>query len=110
MANKMRETEAADILASLGNATRLRLFRYLVKAGPQGVPVGDIQRYLKVPASTLSHHLSALTRVDVVKQQRQGRELICRANYKRMDKLILFITENCCAGIGASKSAGRKAA
>ena len=110
MVKKIREIEAADILASLGNATRLRLFRYLVKAGPEGVPVGVIQRYLKVPASTLSHHISALTRVKLVHQQRKGRELICQANYQRMDRLILFITENCCAGIDALKSASSEAA
>ena len=93
------ENEAASRLSALGNATRLRLFRLLVKAGPEGLNVGDLQRLLAIPASTLAHHLSALTRADLVLQQRHGREVLCLANYDSMNALVAFLTDACCSGV-----------
>jgi len=93
------ELEAtADRLAALGNPTRLQIFRLLVKAGLDGLPVGAIQAALGVPASTLSHHLRHLVSVALVSQQRSGVTLICRANYAVIRELIDFLTDECCAG------------
>ncbi len=36
-------------LKALGNMTRLAIFRLLVRAGDEGLAVGDIQRSLAVP-------------------------------------------------------------
>lgn len=88
----------ADRLAALGNPTRLHIFRLLVKAGPDGLPVGAIQAELGVPASTLSHHLRHLVSVALVSQERSGVTLICRANYTVMRELIDFLTDECCTG------------
>ena len=91
----------ADAMEALGNETRLAVFTLLVPAGHGGLTVGDIQSRLGVPASTLSHHLSRLIQVDLVQQERQGRKLICRANYPRMEGVLSFLTRNCCAAEGA---------
>lgn len=95
----MDTEHAAQTLEALGNPTRLAIFRLLVQAGEAGAPVGVVQRALGIPASTLSHHLSRLTRADLVSQERRSRELICRVNYETMQGVIGFLTENCCGGL-----------
>ena len=92
----------AKALEALGNETRLAVFTLLVPAGRSGLAVGDIQDRLAIPASTLSHHISRLIHVDLVAQERQGRKLICRANYRRMESVLSFLTRNCCAADGAA--------
>ncbi|HJN48852.1 MAG: helix-turn-helix transcriptional regulator [Pseudomonadales bacterium] len=93
------EEQAAGGLAALGNQTRLRLFRTLVKAGRFGLNIGDLQQLLGVPASTMAHHLAALASADLVKQRRQGRVVICTANYETMHGLTKYLTDQCCDGI-----------
>jgi DNA-binding transcriptional ArsR family regulator len=95
----MREQQAADGLSALGNRTRLRLYRLLVRAGDDGLNVGDLQRLLEVPASTLAHHLAALTRAGLVTQERHGREVVSRADYRSMRALVGYLTEECCSGV-----------
>lgn len=90
--------EAAARLEALGNPTRLRIYRALVRAGDTGTSVGRLQELLKVAPSTLSHHLKALIIVDLIAQERRGTTLICRANYDAMRGLIGFLAEECCAG------------
>lgn len=92
---ELQDTAAA--LEALGNSTRLAIFTLLVPAGRQGLPVGDIQQRLRVPASTLSHHIARLVQVGLLRQERDGRSLICKADYERMSGLIDFLTANCCA-------------
>ncbi len=95
----MQEREIADRLAALGNTTRLRLYRLLVRAGEGGLNVGELQRHLDVPASTLAHHLTTLVRGGLVTQERHGRETVSFANYVVMHELVDFLTAECCAGI-----------
>lgn len=97
-ATRLHEADAAEALAALGNRTRLRIYRLLVRAGEDGLIVGEIQSRLTVAASTLAHHLATLARAGLIHQDRQGRETVCRANYKRVDGLVGFLTANCCAG------------
>jgi DNA-binding transcriptional ArsR family regulator len=95
----MNEQTAAECLGALGNRTRLRLFRLLVRAGADGLNVGEAQRHLDVPASTLAHHFAALTRAGLVVQERRGREVVSRANFDAMHALVGFLTEACCSGL-----------
>src|SRR6266478_5239650 len=53
----MNRKLAARCLAELGNLTRLDIYRLLVRAGPPGLNISDIQTRLDVPASTLAFHL-----------------------------------------------------
>ena len=93
----MKLEQAAKQLEALGNPTRLRVYRALVRAGDAGLPVGRLQEKLKIAASTLSHHLRRLILTGLVTQERQMTTLICRANYPVMDSLIGFLTDECCA-------------
>lgn len=88
---------AAKRLAELGHETRLEIFRYLVKGGRQGVPVGEIQSALGVPGSTLSHHITRLVSVGLVNQRREGRTLYCVPQFAELDALIEFLQDECCA-------------
>ena len=101
----MQETQIADRLAALGNTTRLRLYHLLVRAGGNGLNVGDLQRLLDVPASTLAHHLTALARAGLVEQERQGRETVSFANYTVMGELVDYLTAECCAGVELPENA-----
>ena len=93
----MNDELAAKRLAELGNVTRLAIFRLLVKAGHDGLPVGDIQRTLEVPASTLSHHISRLVSADLVQQRRDGRVLHCTARLDELQELVEFLLAECCS-------------
>lgn len=95
----MDENRATHGLAALGNQTRLRLYRLLVRAGEDGLNVGDLQRLLDVPASTLAHHLATLARAGLVSQERRGREVVSRADYAAMNALVGFLTDQCCQGV-----------
>jgi DNA-binding transcriptional ArsR family regulator len=94
----MNEAKAAKCLAELGSPTRLAVFRLLVKAGPDGMAVGDLQRRLKIPASTLSHHIARLAWAGLVDQRRDGRRLVCSVRGGVMDALVTFLSAECCTG------------
>ena len=104
----MQTGHAARCLEKLGNPTRLEIFRLLVRAGEEGLAVGEIQDHLGIPASTLSHHLAHLVHVGLVHQAREGRVLRCTPDFALMDKVVGFLTEQCCAGVMSPKRA-RKA-
>ncbi len=91
--------KAAKCLAELGNPLRLSAFRLLVQAGPDGLAVKDIQAYLAIPNSTLSHHLAHLVSAGLVSQTREGRILRCRIDYVAVRDVLAFLMEDCCAGI-----------
>jgi ArsR family transcriptional regulator, arsenate/arsenite/antimonite-responsive transcriptional repressor len=93
------EDLAARRLASLGNRTRLRLYKLLVKAGPVGLNVGDLQGRLGVPPSTLAHHLSTLAQAGLIIQNRRGREVTSTANYGVMTGLVTYLADQCCVGL-----------
>ena len=95
---------AAPILAELGNETRLAIVRLLVRAGDDGLTVGDVQRATGVPASTLSHHLQRLRSVGLVTRTRDGSVLWCRADIERIRKVADFLIEECCADQKPSRS------
>jgi DNA-binding transcriptional ArsR family regulator len=92
----MKVEDAAARLAELGHETRLEVFRYLVRAGHDGAPVGEIQQALGVPGSTLSHHLARLVSVGLVTQRREGRTLHCEPQYDALNELVAFLNEECC--------------
>ncbi len=92
----MEKETAAKKLAELGHITRLSIFRYLVKMGDQGAPVGKIQEELNVPGSTLSHHISRLISVGLIKQVRESRILYCIPQFDVLDELVEFLKSECC--------------
>lgn len=94
-------SSALASLAALGHESRLRAFRRLVEAGPDGMPVGELRDDLELAPATLTAHLNVLRGAGLVTDQREGRVIRVRANYGRMNALIDYLTENCCAGSGA---------
>ena len=95
-----RLEDAAARLEALGNATRLEVYRILVRAGDGGLAVGALQRRLAIAPSTLSHHLRGLIAVGLVSQERRATTLICRAVYPVMQDLVSFLVDECCADAG----------
>ena len=94
----MEELEqTAACLEALGNPIRLTIYRLLVRAGDSGRAVGAIQEAVGIPASTLSHHLKHLETVELVLRSKQGTTHYFTANYDRMDAVLGFLTEECCA-------------
>jgi ArsR family transcriptional regulator, arsenate/arsenite/antimonite-responsive transcriptional repressor len=92
----MNIQETAAQLEALGNPTRLAIYQQLVRAGDSGLSVGSIQQKLNLAGSTLSHHLKSLVIVDLVRQDREGTTLYCRANYPVMRTLVDFLVAECC--------------
>ena len=93
------EQRAADVLAALGNRTRLRLFKLLVRAGREGANIGTLQQRLGIPATTLAHPLATLAKAGLMEQERRGREVICTSNYKAINDVLAYVKAECCAGL-----------
>lgn len=109
MRRSMKIDDAAARLEALGNPTRLRIYRALVRAGDGGLSVGRLQSKLDVAPSTLSHHLKSLIIVGLIGQERQGTTLVCRANYAVMEGLVAFLVAECCADAVCAERPARDA-
>jgi DNA-binding transcriptional ArsR family regulator len=94
----LTESSAIAALAALAQPSRLRAFRALVVAGQQGLVAGALAQQLDVPPSSLSFHLKELANAGLVNSESQGRFLVYRARYARMNTLIDYLTEHCCRG------------
>ena len=99
----MKLDDAAAHLEALGNPTRLKIYRALVRAGDAGLPVGRLQDKLKIAPSTLSHHIKTLMVVGLINQVRDATTLVCHANYDVMRGLVDFLVAECCADTAESK-------
>jgi ArsR family transcriptional regulator len=89
--------EAAQGFAAAGSEPRLAVLLALVRAGEGGLSVGEIQQRLDIPASTLAHHLKFLAAAGLVLQERQGRTIVNRAAYARLQALADFLLQACCS-------------
>ena len=94
----MDEADAVVALAALAQTQRLRVFRALVGAAPQGLTPGALAAMLGVPGSTLSFHLKELLRAGLLTQRRDGRHLVYRPDVVRMNALLGYLTDHCCQG------------
>lgn len=104
----MRAADTIEALSALANEHRLKLFRLLVQAGPEGRAAGEIAEALELPASSLSFHLAHLTRAGLIVQRRESRSLIYSAHFAAMNALVGFLTENCCGGKACAPAAQPK--
>lgn len=90
--------QAASTFAALGSEQRLGVLRTLVRAGPEGLSIGDLGARSGVTGSTLTHHMKILTQAGLVTQQKQGRSIICvGAAYRDIEALLNFLISDCCA-------------
>ena len=91
-------TRAAASFAALGSEQRLLVLRSLVRAGPEGLSIGALGERTGVTGSTLTHHLKLLAAAGLVRQERQGRSIICAAvAYREVAALSEFLLTECCA-------------
>jgi len=89
--------QASKGFSAIGSDARLEVLRVLVRAGPGGLSVGEIQRRLGMPASTLSYHLRALCDGGLMEKQKRGRHVLNFANYDHIRGLADYLLEECCA-------------
>ena len=89
----------AKSLAALGHDARLGVFRLLVKAGDDGLTVGEIGQHMGLAASTLAHHLRTLVVAGLVIQEKHGREILNRVDFDQMRRTVEFLTSECCSGV-----------
>ena len=101
----MKLENAAKQLEALGNPTRLAIYRVLIQHGNAGSPVGEIRKKIGIPASTLSHHIAKLVHAGLVTQERDSRNLFCKADFAKMSALMAFMVHNCCAEDSTFKDA-----
>ena len=94
----MEEKQVIKALGALAQANRLQIFRSLVVKGAEGLTPAQLAQDMAMPANTLSFHLKELMHADLISQERNGRNLIYRAQYERMNALLSFLTHNCCQG------------
>lgn len=94
----MDDERAAQSLGALSQVHRLRAFRALVVAGPQGLTPGVLSEQLGISPASMSFHLKELLLAGLVSQTRDGRHLIYRASFERMNELLGYLTANCCEG------------
>lgn len=97
--------EAAQGFAAAGSEPRLEVLLALVRAGPDGLTVGEIQEHVGVPASTLAHHLRFLAAGGLIEQERVGRAVVNRAAYERIEILADFLLRECCMDAKSTRHA-----
>lgn len=93
----MELQQALIVFDALSQETRLRAFRLLVEAGPEGLPAGVISEQLNTPHNTMSFHLNHLVNAGIVSSEKQGRSVIYSADFEAMRGLIAFMVEDCCS-------------
>ena len=94
----MNDTEVVKALGALAQESRLRLFRLLVVAGPEGATPTRMGEALGIAPTSISFHMKELLNAGLVSQARDGRHIIYRAQVESMNELLGFLTANCCGG------------
>ena len=94
----MESNDVVKALAALAQSSRLEVFRALVVAGKAGLTPGALSESMGIAANTLSFHLKELVHADLITQERNGRNLIYRAQFDRMNAVLAYLTQNCCQG------------
>ena len=94
----MEKIDAVAALAALAQDNRLAVFRLLVAAGPEGMPAGEVARRLGLPPNTLTFHFDRLRMAGLVSVRREGRSMIYAAQFDTMNRLLGYLTDQCCGG------------
>ncbi|HEX4504324.1 MAG TPA: metalloregulator ArsR/SmtB family transcription factor [Alphaproteobacteria bacterium] len=97
----MDAKQVVTALGALAHETRLAVFRMLVERGPDGLPAGAMSERLAIPPSSLTFHLQQLATAGLITQRRVSRQIIYATDFDAMNRVVGYLTENCC-GIGAA--------
>ena len=98
----MKTTDAVAALAALAQETRLAVFRLLVEQGAVGMSAGEIAEKVGIAPAALSFHLKELAHAGLVRSRQEGRYVFYSADFASMNRLLAFLTENCCAADGGT--------
>jgi ArsR family transcriptional regulator len=96
---------AVTALAALAHETRLAIFRLLVEHARDGLTPGAIALKLKLAPATLSFHLKELGNAGLLEDRRDGRFIWYRPDVAAMNRLMGYLTENCCRASGENACA-----
>ncbi|HTJ62527.1 MAG TPA: metalloregulator ArsR/SmtB family transcription factor [Alphaproteobacteria bacterium] len=94
----MESEQAILVFAALAQPTRLEVFRLLIAHEPDGLPAGEIARYIGVPHNTMSTHLGILARTGLIAAERHSRSIVYRAQLEAVRALTGYLVKDCCAG------------
>src|SRR3990167_5286453 len=94
----MEATDATARLSALAQPGRLSVFRWLVRAGPDGIAAGDIAVHFGLAPNTLSSQLAVLAHAGLIHGTRDGRSIRYAARTEAVSDLILYLMEDCCDG------------
>lgn len=92
----MKTSNIVKSFLALGHDTRLAIYNLLMTKGEEGVPAGEISKELVIPGATLSFHLNNLADAKLIGSRREGRTIYYFVKYKRVKKLIKYLSINCC--------------
>lgn len=92
----MNESDALAAFSSLSSATRLRILKGLVVAGPEGLSAGEIAELVDATPSRASFHLSNMADAGLVISNRQSRQITYRVDFETMGALTRYLLEDCC--------------
>ncbi len=94
----MEINDFSTMLASLGQETRLEIFRTLIRAGSNGLSAGELSSALNIAPPTQSFHLKAMVHAGLIAQRREGRQLLYAPDYGATRQMIDFLLTDCCDG------------
>lgn len=93
----VKALEVIEALGALAHEHRLAIFRLLIEEGPEGLSAGDIARRVGLLPSSLTFHLQNLQRAGLISRRRESRQLIYSTDFGTINRLVGYLTENCCA-------------
>jgi len=92
----MTEAEVIGAFAAVAQSSRLRILRALVRAGPEGLPAGQIGEIVGATSSRLSFHLGRLEDAGLVASQRRARHVVYRPRFDTLTALVAYLAHDCC--------------
>ena len=93
----MPSLDPVPAFEALAHESRLAVLRLLIPVGPEGLSAGEISRRVGLPPNALTFHLSRLVQADLVIARRSGRQIFYAVRYERLNTLVRFLIEDCCA-------------
>jgi ArsR family transcriptional regulator, arsenate/arsenite/antimonite-responsive transcriptional repressor len=94
----MKKAAVIQALGALAQETRIDIFRILVEAGPDGLPAGAVGERWGCPRRAFPFHLNQLRFAGLVTCRRESRSIIYTANFRTMNQVLAYLTENCRGG------------
>jgi DNA-binding transcriptional ArsR family regulator len=100
------ESKALAAFAALAHETRLRVLRALVQAGEGGLSAGVLAEMVEAAPSRLTFHVSALEAAGLVTSRRVSRNVVYRADYPAIGRVMHYLMHDCCCNHPLIRSSG----